>query len=568
MNKRLILIGWLSCCCYLLYPQSDTVLRFKARMDKSQANEQEITELKEWLKQATVSPADRLALQTALVKEYQELNQWDACLNYCQEQVAEARRTGNLLAEATFLKHIGNTYYHIPDKKKAIPFWEKCIAISASNGFYLLHQQCLNNLGGYYIDINANLPQAEQYLSEAIRIGTQHPDPDQTQLNQNYRLLATLYDRTNQFKKAEKLFLEVIEKSRSIHDKEGETEAMMFYSGVLARMKNYDKAKQISAEAVVLSEQLNRLDLLHTALALQAENLYLAGDYKQAYEVKNRLEVAIRERFDGDLNTKISEAEARLKTAEGEHEKQLALLKAKKEKQLLVFGLIGFFIILFLLLYTYYQRRHTRQKLQLQVQIQEEKGRLSRDLHDNLGSQLTLLSNNIETLDIRQKKQQDISDQLEKVKGSSKQLLQTLRETIWILNREQVPAQEFFDKLVDYTHRFLHTAGGMQLRVEEDFAGQRILQSNEALQLFRICQEAINNACKYSGAAELYLSGKAVDGKFYIRIEDKGNGFAPDQLEEQERYGLKNMRERASGIGAVLQIHAAINQGTTIFISL
>jgi two-component system sensor histidine kinase NreB len=108
----------------------------------------------------------------------------------------------------------------------------------------------------------------------------------------------------------------------------------------------------------------------------------------------------------------------------------------------------------------------------------------------------------------------------------------------------------------------------MQLRVEEDFAGQRILQSNEALQLFRICQEAINNACKYSGAAELYLSGKAVDGKFYIRIEDKGNGFAPDQLEEQERYGLKNMRERASGIGAVLQIHAAINQGTTIFISL
>ncbi len=511
---------------------------------------------------------DQIALQSAMVRKFQELKQWDECLSYCQERVAEARSNGNSLAEASFLKLIGNTYYHIPDKEKAIPYWEKCLEISASHGYYLLWQQSLNNLGGYYIDINQHLDKAEQYLLRAIEAGKKNPVPDYHQLNQNYRLLATLYDRTNQPAKSAIIFEKVIAQSREQGDSMQMAEALMFYSRALSRIKNFSKAILTGAMAVAMTEKSNRLDLLSTALTLQAENLSLAGAYKEAYEIKVRLDVLNSQRFTGDLNEKISAANARLRTAESEHEKQLALLKAKKEKQLLVYGLIGLFIIMILVLYNYYQRRHNRQRLQLQAQVQEEKTRLSRDLHDNLGSQLTLLSNNIEALDVHYRKEQELDGPIDKLKNSSRQLLQTLRETIWILNREQVTAEDFFDKLVDYAHRFLQSTGGIQLKVEEDFTSSRELQSNQALQLFRICQEAINNACKYSGTAELLLSGRTEKNKFILEVADKGCGFLLPDTGDEEHYGLRNMSDRAAAAGATLHIDTQLNKGTRITIIL
>mgnify|MGYP003592635206 CR=1 FL=1 len=511
---------------------------------------------------------DQIALQSAMVRKFQELKQWDECLSYCQERVAEARSNGNSLAEASFLKLIGNTYYHIPDKEKAIPYWEKCLEISASHGYYLLWQQSLNNLGGYYIDINQHLDKAEQYLLRAIEAGKKNPVPDYHQLNQNYRLLATLYDRTNQPAKSAIIFEKVIAQSREQGDSMQMAEALMFYSRALSRIKNFSKAILTGAMAVAMTEKSNRLDLLSTALTLQAENLSLAGAYKEAYEIKVRLDVLNSQRFTGDLNEKISAANARLRTAESEHEKQLALLKAKKEKQLLVYGLIGLFIIMILVLYNYYQRRHNRQRLLLQAQVQEEKTRLSRDLHDNLGSQLTLLSNNIEALDVHYRKEQGLDEPIEKLKNSSRQLLQTLRETIWILNREQVTAEDFFDKLVDYTHRFLQSTGDIQLKVEERFTHSKVLQSNEALQLFRICQEAINNACKYSGTTELLLLCRTEENKLLLEVADKGSGFLLADNGNEEHYGLRNMRERAAAVRATLQIDTQLNSGTRITIIL
>lgn len=554
--------------CRTLGAQSDSVLFFVQRLDTSAAHSDDIRSIRQWLSKSTLSVADQIALQSAMVKKFQELKQWDECLSYCQQKVTEARNTDNTLAEASFLKLIGNTYYHIPDKEKAIPYWEKCLEISAAHEYYLLWQQALNNLGGYYIDINLHLDKAEEYLLRAIEIGKKNPVPDFQQLNHNYRLLATLYDRNNQPAKSAAIFEKVIEQSRQQGDSMQLAEALMFYSRALSRSKNFSKAIQTGAMAVAMTEKSNRLDLLSTALTLQAENLFLAGAYKEAYEIKVRLDVLNSQRFAGDLNEKISAANARLKTTESEHEKQLALLNARKEKQLLVYGLIGLFIIMILLLYNYYQRRHNRQRLQLQAQVQEEKTRLSRDLHDNLGSQLTLLSNNIEALDLHHRKEQALGMPIENLKNSSRQLLQTLRETIWILNREQVTAEDFFDKLVDYTHRFLQSTDGIQLKVDERFTESKELQSNEALQLFRICQEAINNACKYSGTSELHLSGKTEDNKFILDIADKGSGFLLPDSGNEDNYGLRYMRERAAAAGATLRIDTHLNKGTRITIIL
>lgn len=229
----------------------------------------------------------------------------------------------------------------------------------------------------------------------------------------------------------------------------------------------------------------------------------------------------------------------------------------------------GFLLIAIILYYLSRRKYHKNlAALKMKQQVQDEKERLSRDLHDNLGSQMALLSNNVEHLDINYKKQQGLHENIEKVKGASRQLLQTLRETIWILNKEQVTAQEFFDKLVDYTHRYLQSYRSIQLAVSEKFSGNTLLHSNEALQLFRICQEAISNACKYSGSDTIILNGTASQNKFELIVADHGKGFDLNNIQEEGHYGLKNMQKRAQNINAVLEIESVLGKGVSVSIEL
>lgn len=551
-----------------LFAQDDIIAKTVERLENSNKHEAVIKEINEILKKKNLTAIDRLAVQTTLVHKYQELQQWDNCLGYCQQQITLAHQQNNELAEATFYKLIGNTYYHIPDKDKAVIYWEKCIAISELNRFNALLEQCYHNIGSIYLERSLHYDLAEKYLLQSIDLSIANKTTETSLGRLHYRLLATLYERMNRLEKAGDLYLVVIRKSRVMNDSANLSEALMFYSNVLVKQKKYKEALVFSEEALAIAKKVNRLDMVQTALEFYSRNLFSAGNYKTAYEYKNELTEIISKRYSGDMSAKIADAEARFRTAETKHEENLALVKMKKEKQMYILGFIGLFAISGLLLFTFYQRRNAKQKLHMQQQVQEEKERLSRDLHDNLGSQMTLLSNNIENLDVNFKKQLGIDENIEKVKGTSRQLLQTLRETIWILNKEHVSAPEFFDKLVDYTHRFLQSYPGVQLRVEENFAGSKELNSNEALQLFRICQEAITNSCRYSRSEVLDLYGKTEQKIFTISIKDSGKGFNTKLMQQEGHYGLKNMAKRAAFINAELEILSTTGNGVSITIRI
>jgi signal transduction histidine kinase len=547
---------------------SSAVLKELAQIKKSNAYQASIVSLKKLLALPSLTNDETLALQSSLIHQYQELQKWDTCLHYCQQLVATAHQQNNGFAEATFYKHLGNTYYFIPDKDKAVEYWEKSIAISLPAHYNILLEQCYHNIGSVYLERGEQLGKAEDYFLMALKLGLVNYAPTSFENTQHYRLLASLYANSNQLKKAEDLYLDVIEKSKALKDTAHLSETLTFYSDLLIKKKEYDKAVQTSAEALTLSRNIKSLDLTYTALDFHSRNLFAAGRYKEAYTYREEMEQASRERFKTDLNDKIGNAEAKFKTAELAHDKEIAAIKAKKEKQLYILSFISFIIITGFSSYYLYQKKNAKQKTVMQQQVQQEKERLSRDLHDNLGSQMALLSNNIETLDINFKKQHGIGENIEKVKDSSKQLLQILREAIWILNKDQVTAQDFFDKLIDHTQRFLQSYPGIKLKVEGNFPEHKLLNSNEALQLFRICQEAVTNACKYSGSQTLVLKAAAANKNFSVTIQDFGKGFETGAVESSGHYGLKNMRQRARSVGAAINITAENNKGVSMIVTI
>jgi signal transduction histidine kinase len=108
----------------------------------------------------------------------------------------------------------------------------------------------------------------------------------------------------------------------------------------------------------------------------------------------------------------------------------------------------------------------------------------------------------------------------------------------------------------------------MQLQTEENISVNHQLNSGTALQLFRICQEAITNACKHSEATTLKLKAAADEKQFTITISDNGKGFDAANKEISGHYGLMNMEERAKESNLNLSIQSLAGTGTTILVSV
>jgi signal transduction histidine kinase/streptogramin lyase len=220
----------------------------------------------------------------------------------------------------------------------------------------------------------------------------------------------------------------------------------------------------------------------------------------------------------------------------------------------------------------YFISRNRYQKklrqLQMEHEVQKEKQRLSRDLHDNLGSQITWLSNNITQLERAEEEKQPVEKKLSQLKEGTGELMQTLRETIWILNKDKISCVDLFDKVVNLAARHIEVCPPMKLLTEENILSNIELNSGQALQIFRVCQEAINNVCKHAQATVLTIKANSSNSHFSISVGDNGKGFVTNENGAEGHYGLQNMKERAKESDLYLTVESSPTIGTSVIISL
>lgn len=223
--------------------------------------------------------------------------------------------------------------------------------------------------------------------------------------------------------------------------------------------------------------------------------------------------------------------------------------------------IIVLLIVLAVLITLQYNRIRYRKKiqaLQLQKQLQDERGRISRDLHDNIGAYTSALISGIHQL----KQQETIEDTyVDELHDYAANIMGYLRETIWVLNNEQLTLTAFVDRFKTYATRISKYYQGQQLHFVTDIQTERILTPQISLNLFRVLQEALQNACKHADANNIRIHFTHQQ-RMCFEIADDGKGFDPDSREQG--FGLQNMQARAGEIGFRLQIQTADNGGTVI----
>ena len=146
-------------------------------------------------------------------------------------------------------------------------------------------------------------------------------------------------------------------------------------------------------------------------------------------------------------------------------------------------------------------------------------------------------------------------------------MINTLRETIWALNKEEVSFEEFADKLKAHVQKQVKLSKNVQPSFSENLDSNIMLGPSEALGLFRICQEAIANSLKYAQSEKLDISLNSSGEKYELIISDHGKGFDKNAIDRDKNYGLANMKFRAEEISCAITIDSSPDKGTIVTIA-
>lgn len=210
-------------------------------------------------------------------------------------------------------------------------------------------------------------------------------------------------------------------------------------------------------------------------------------------------------------------------------------------------------------IYFYSRQRLNRKNRELEVlkQVQEERERISRDLHDHVGAQITYMITKLDHIQFKAPTQEELLPRLEVISNQARSTMQLLRETIWAIRKEQVTIPEFVQKLKEYLSQMFTGFDHMtyELNAFEPLS-DNTLKPIKALNTFRIIQEAVTNSTKYSGGTSVSIRISTTASLLIVEVSDNGKGFLNLSEESSSSHnGLENIRFRAEEMGAKLRLY-------------
>ncbi|MBX2907371.1 MAG: hypothetical protein KF744_15100 [Taibaiella sp.] len=235
--------------------------------------------------------------------------------------------------------------------------------------------------------------------------------------------------------------------------------------------------------------------------------------------------------------------------------------------QLLIAGVFLAVLIAVVRFLSQMQLRWKLKKLEDEQKIARERVRISRELHDNVGSQLTYLISGLESSNLLLKKKDNerLEQKLDKMRSSARESMQQLRDSIWALNNESVQTSVLFSRFRQWMEQMMEAAPDMHYRISGNITDDITLDPLRSLNLFRVMQEAIHNVLKHSGANNVTVVYDCRGGSVTVTIEDDGKGFAKG---EKVGNGQKTMAARATEAGGHLEVNSAPGKGTRVTVSI
>ena len=354
----------------------------------------------------------------------------------------------------------------------------------------------------------------------------------------------------------------------------GRAENAVIYGELYSAVGKYDLAIKKFNESLKLAKVMGNKHMAQYNYEKLAEIYQKKGDYKTAFINLTNHKTYKDSILNTETNQKIAELEIKFETGKKDKELSESKFKLKEQRGQIIFVVSISIILLVISIGIYrfqrYKRKQIRKELELKNQlakveyenkISDEKIRISRELHDNIGSHLTFMISSIDNLTYRSKDEKHIAT-LNKLSSFGRNTLNELRQTIWAMKNDKSSLKQLVLKLNEFKKQIITN---IEIQITNNSNSEIILSSTQALNLFRVVQEAIQNTIKYAEANKIEVIFTDTDNGIQLTIKDNGKGF--DISTAQMGNGISNMKFRCKEAGALFSL-LSNESGTSITCSL
>lgn len=490
----------------------------------------------------------------------------------------------NKVGMAEAYNNIGVVHYYMGDMKNTLLYLKKSAEITAEMGDEQVLKKAYMNIGAIH-QYNKEYEEAEEFYKKGLALSKKLNDlSDITIAHHN---LAGVYQEQKKYEEAEKYYQLAFDFNEKFENIRGMALEYLNLASLYKDQKRYQQTIQFYNKAIDLSKKEGYREILSVAHSGLANTYQELKQFDKAFDFL-LVHLAYKDTLLNEENTK-SIAEMRTKYETAEKEKALAEEKIRSqqiEQQKVqaelkaanrakwIFILVGLVIVGSLIFLSVVQRNKRKAQAEKDAALikerdrgmqavfnaqEEERKRISKDLHDGVGQQLSGLKMAF------QKLSGELTQSNPEKESELSKLSQILHESaneVRSISHQMMPKAltdlGLIEALEDMLDKSLGT-GGMDYQFEH-FGIEGRLNERIELSVYRIAQELVNNIIKHAEADKVAIQLFKNKGKLIFIVEDNGKGI--DQNNSSDGHGLLNIKSRLNPLSGEVNFEPSPQSGT------
>ncbi|HZH70087.1 MAG TPA: tetratricopeptide repeat protein, partial [Flavobacteriaceae bacterium] len=479
------------------------------------------------------------SLHVKMANNFNRMAQYDSSMYYYLKAHQYFEDQKDIHQQMNIESNISAAYYMMGNNEKAISYLEKPIQYYEETQAISLLSNAITNLGNIYYSNGDTINAMKAYKraeKEALKVNNTYA------LGVVYNNLGEIHSKKNENKKA----VDYIEKSIKVREESGlEADVASSYLTLAFnyfRIGDYNNAKENLIKIVPVfetSKSQEKLDdvylLLSYIYALEGQTDSLSSYYTKFYEARSQ-----------NIRDQIISSTQDLETKYQTEKKENALIAARADlaerelriqrKDNLIYGTVFFAIVIAVIGYLLFNQQKLKNRqlkrenelkealhqIAVQNRLQEQRLQISRDLHDNIGAQLTFIISSIDNLiyGLQVGNNDNLADKLKNISHFTSSTIIELRDTIWAMNKASISFEDFVARLSNYIEKVERLSSKVKFEfiIDEDTCLQHRFSSVQGMNIYRIIQESVQNALKHAKTALIQIKVKEEKDTLLITI--------------------------------------------------
>jgi len=512
---------------------------------------------------------------------YQNTFQLDSAIVYNTKALEIYEQKNNLKYASALKGNIANIYRGLKQYDRALKTHLEIAETAIQIEDYPLLTRSYNNIANAYLHMQDTL-NSVKYFKQGIDVAK--ANNLKNELGALYNNYGSYLSSTGQIAEAIDNTLKSLLIRREIKDNQGIASSSLNLGDLYLKIGEYKIAKNYLDEGIILAEQFKANELRVSGY----NNLSYYFAYNRNIDSVKFYQNKYKQIEDSIFNNRITKevAEVQEKYNANERENQILIQRAElaekkrdiSQKNSFILGLVGLAVVLSLFGFLVYNQQKLKNnqlkkeselkealvKIETQNKLQDQRLRISRDLHDNIGAQLTFIISSLDNLKYGFKLPVNLNTKLKTISEFTSSTIYELRDTIWAMNKSKISFEDLQARISNFIEKADKASDNIifNFTIDEKLKNSKAFTSVQGMNIYRIIQEAINNALKYADATQIDVVFLLNQDVCQMSVTDNGNGFDISNIEYGN--GLNNMKKRAHELDSEFEIISVINKGTTI----